>query len=82
MVNRENFVEWLYWAIFSTTVEDGAEFVTEVEEFLAGMEERDGTKLVPGYDPKIKSIRVTFDPVRTAHRPLIWYLVSVSLSGS
>jgi len=76
-VNRDNFVEWLYWAIFSSTVEDGEEFLSEVEEYLTDMEQREGVKLIPGHDPKIKPIRVTLDPVRTTHRPLIWYLVSI-----
>ena len=73
-------MEWLYWAIFSSTVEEGMEFVPEVEEILAEMEQRDGTKLIPGYNPNIKSIRVTLDPVCATHRPLIWYLVSIILS--
>ena len=51
--------------------------MSEVEEYLAEKEQRDGTKLIPGHNPKIKPIRVTLDPVRTTHRPLIWYLVSV-----
>jgi len=76
LVNRDNFVEWLYWAIFSSTPEGGEEFLSEVEEYLAEMEQRDGTKLIPGHNPEIKPIRVTLDPVRTTHRPLIWYLVS------
>lgn len=75
-------MEWVYWAIFSSTVEDGDEFTTEVEEFLEEVERRDGMKHPPGYDPKIKSLRVTLDPVRTTHRPLIWYLVSISVSLS
>jgi hypothetical protein len=80
-VNRDNFVEWLYWAIFSSTVEDGEEFLPEVEEYLVELERRSGVKLIPGHNPKIKPIRVTFDPVRTTHRPLIWYLVSIRLSN-
>ena len=76
-VCRDNFVEWLYWAIFSSTVEDGEEFLPEVEEYLAEMEQRDGIQLMPGRTPDIKPIRVTLDPVRTTHRPLIWYLVCV-----
>ena len=72
-------MEWMYWAIFSSTVEDGEEFLSEVEEYLEEMGQRDGTKLIPGHDPKIKSIRVTLDPVRTTYRPLIWYLVSTYL---
>ena len=79
LVNRDNFVEWLYWAIFSSTVKDGEEFLSEVEEYLVDLEQRHGTKLIPGHNPKIKPIRVTFDPVRTTHKPLIWYLVSICL---
>ena len=74
-MNRDNFVEWLYWAIFSSTVDDGKEFISEVEEYLVELEQHGGIKLTPGFDPKIKPIRVTLDPVRTTHRPLIWYLV-------
>lgn len=74
-VNRENFVEWLYWAIFSSTVEDGEEFLSEVEEYMAEMEQPGGITLTPGYTTKIKPIRVTIDPVRTTHRPLAWYLL-------
>jgi len=80
LVNRDNYVEWLYWAIFSSTVEEGKEFVPEVEEILAELEQRDGSKLIPGHNPNIKSIRVTLDPVCATHRPLIWYLVSIPLS--
>lgn len=72
-------MEWLYWAMFSSTVEDGKEFLPEIEEYLVELERRDGTKLMPGHDPRIKSLRVTLDPVRTAHRPLVWYLVSIRL---
>ena len=74
-------MEWLYWAIFSSTVKDGKEFLPEVEEYLVDLEQRNGTKLMPGHDPKIKPIRVTLDPVRTVHKPLVWYLVSICLSG-
>lgn len=79
LVNRDNFTEWLHWAIFSSTVEDAEGFLSEVEEYLTELEQRDGIKLVPGYTPGIKAIRVTLDPVRTAHRPLVWYLLVASL---
>lgn len=75
LVNRDNFVEWLYWAIFSSPVEEGEEFTSEVEEYLVEMKQWDGIELIPGHTPDIKPIRVTLDPVRTIHRPLIWYLV-------
>lgn len=77
LVNRDNFVEWLYWAIFSSTVEDGEEFVSEVEEYLVETEQRNGINFIPGHTPEIKTIRVTLDPVRTIHRPFIWYLVRI-----
>ena len=49
-------------------------------KYLVELEQHSGTKVIPGHDPKIKPIRVTLDPVRTAHKPLIWYLVSTCLS--
>lgn len=81
LVNRDNFVEWLYWAIFSSTVENGEEFIPEAEEYLAEMERHDWIQLIPGHTPEIKPIRVTLDPVRTVHRPFIWYLVCIRLTG-
>ena len=74
-LDRDTFVEWLHWAVFSSTVEDGVEFLSEVDEYVAEMEQRNGITFLPGPSPKIKPIRVTLDPVRTTHRPLIWYLV-------
>ena len=81
LLNRENFVEWLYWAIFSSTVEDGEEFMSEVEEYLAEVELHDWITLTPGHAPETKPIRVTLDPVRMLHRPLIWYLVCITLAN-
>lgn len=80
LVNRDNFAEWLYWAIFSSTVEDGEEFMSEAEEYLVEMGRCDGMELIPGHTPEIKPIRVTLDPVRTVHRPLVWYLVRSHLA--
>lgn len=51
--------------MFSSTFEDEEEFTLEVEEFLKEMEQRDGTNLKPSHNPKINSIGVTLDPVRT-----------------
>jgi len=49
-------------------------------KYLVELEQRSGTKLTPGHDPKIEPIRATLDPVRTAHKPSIWYLVSIYFS--
>lgn len=78
-VARDNFIEWLYWAVFFSPTEGGEEFLPEIEEYLAEMEQRGGIELIPGRNPKIRPVRVTLDPVRTAHRPLVWYLLVGSI---
>ena len=46
-------------------------YVREVENIL-------GRRLEAGYSEEAKSLRLTFDPVVTLHRPIPWYLVSTS----
>ena len=62
---------------------DDPELVEELEHYLRGFEKMLGRPLEPGSakngQDRIKSIRVTLDPVRMLHRPLIWYLVSGSV---
>jgi hypothetical protein len=77
-IKRDNFVEWLYWAIFSTS-HDGEKaqtYADEAEEYLKFKEEIDGRSLEPGHEKDVKSVKVTLDPVITTHRPLLWYTVN------
>lgn len=78
-IKRDNYVEWLYWAIFSTShdSEEAQEYVEEVEQYLKYKEDVDGQSLEPGHDADVKPIKVTLDPVVTTHRPLIWYFVNI-----
>ena len=46
-------------------------YVREVENIL-------GRRLEAGYNEEAKSLRLTFDPVVTLHKPILWYLVSTS----
>ena len=79
-------MEWLYWAIFSTShdSEEAQTYADEIEEYLKFKEEIDGRPLQPGHEKDVRPVKVTLDPVVTTHRPLLWYFVNTPelVSGS
>jgi hypothetical protein len=80
---REVAVDWLLWALFSTTRSDGLveEHKEEIDGYIEEIERILGTRLEPGTDDGARSLRITLDPVTMLHRPLIWYSVCYSSTG-
>jgi hypothetical protein len=80
--NREDAIDWLFWALFSpaTTRSDGfvEDYKEEIDGYIEEIEKRLGTRLKPGSDSGVRSFRITLDPVAMLHRPLIWYSVCYS----
>ena len=76
-MKRDNIVHWTLWALFASDTmrpkweEEVDGYVREVENIL-------GRRLEAGYSEEAKSLRLTFDPVVTLHKPILWYLVSTS----
>lgn len=80
---REDAVDWLLWALFSPTVtrSDGSlveAYKEEIDGYIEEIEKILGTRLEPGTDSGIRSMRITLDPVTMLHRPLVWYSVCVT----
>jgi hypothetical protein len=76
-MKREDAVDWLLWALFSCEREDALEeWTEELDTYIKMVEEMLGRKLEEGRGEGVRSMRLTFDPVKVAHRPLIWYSVS------
>lgn len=76
---RDNVLEWLLWALFSTAMgARGAwtQWEAEMSEYVAVVERVLGRALPGGYNEATPCMRLTLDPVRMVHRPLLWYLVS------
>ncbi|KAH7880325.1 uncharacterized protein C8R40DRAFT_1032949 [Lentinula edodes] len=75
-IKRQNVVEWILWALFSATPETAQEsWEEEMEEYVTKVEELLGMKLEQGRIHTTSALRLTLDPVKMVHRPLIWYLV-------
>lgn len=74
---RGNVLEWLLWALFSTSrsVRWPEEWEDEIIEYMAAVENVLGRALQEGYNEDAPCMRLTLDPVRMLHRPLLWYLV-------
>lgn len=75
-IRRDNIVEWILWALFSTNrdaiLEDWEE---ELEGYIKIVERLMGRKLEDGWNEEIKCMKVTLDPVVALHRPFLWYSV-------
>ncbi|KAF8719135.1 hypothetical protein RHS02_09094, partial [Rhizoctonia solani] len=77
-VPRENVAQWLKWGFFAGEPcinEKCSKHDEELEEYVQALEKSLGKRFSPGYDPKLKSIRITLDDVVVYHRPVIWYFV-------
>ncbi|TCD68184.1 hypothetical protein EIP91_011355 [Steccherinum ochraceum] len=78
-IRRENVYIWLYWSIFNetfTTMDDIPRTKRRLlDETVELLERRAGMKFPGGFNPEVSTLRLTVDPVTTAARPLVWYLV-------
>ncbi|KAI5802796.1 Alpha/Beta hydrolase protein [Pyronema domesticum] len=76
-VYRENLAEFLAWGFLDrdTLPEKGSEDWEELEGYVDATEKAMGLELKPGYNPEVKALRLTVDPVRMTHRSLAWYLM-------
>lgn len=79
-IRRENMIEWLLWSLFGSHLDIlNEELTEELEGYIAQLETLSGRPIGHGRNEKIKSIKVSLDPVVTVHRPLIWYSVRTSV---
>ncbi|KAF7976521.1 hypothetical protein HWV62_6341 [Athelia sp. TMB] len=75
---REDVVHWILWALFSADRAE-PEWEQEINEYVSQIEDILDRKLERGSKEALatesKSMRLTFDPVVTLHRPFIWYTI-------
>lgn len=82
-IRRDNVVEWLLWALFSSSRDASlGEWEEELEGYIKSIERLMGRKLENGGNERVKCMKVTMDPVVSLHRPLLWYIVSIFLVPS
>jgi hypothetical protein len=74
-IKRENLKEFFLWAFFNRGGPPGDDN-EELEEYVAQTEELLGREIAPGKG-NATCLRLTLDRVDMAHRPLVWYGVSV-----
>lgn len=73
-LRREDVKDFIVWGLWNR-VERLPEDEEELDEYLAYTEDVLDWKF-PAGKSGIKSMMVTFEPVRMMHRPLLWYTVS------
>lgn len=75
-IRRGNVADWLAWSAFNTHPPDVTPEQTAVIDSLIGMfEKRCRRKFPSGQNPKVRSIRLTLDPIPFLPRPMLFYAV-------
>ncbi|GJE96956.1 alpha/beta hydrolase [Phanerochaete sordida] len=75
-IRRENVVEWILWAFFSSSRDQlRDEWREEIEEYIHALENLLGRKIEPGRNQEIDCMKVSLDPVTSLHRPFLWYCI-------
>ncbi|EKM52202.1 uncharacterized protein PHACADRAFT_148672 [Phanerochaete carnosa HHB-10118-sp] len=75
-IRRENVIEWILWAFFSSTRDQLVEeWWAEIEDYIRALETLLGRNIEPGRNEEIKCMKVSLDPVYALHRPMIWYSI-------
>lgn len=77
-IKHDNVKEWLAWALVSAPLEDAIKDKQKdelLEQGVQWVEERIKAKMSPGYNPKVRCIRLTLDRVKVHNRPLGYYVV-------
>lgn len=73
-IYRENWRSWVAWVFFDAEVPDlSATELDELNTLLLDLEKRMQCTFKEGYNPSVKCIRLTKDPVFVTHRPLVYY---------
>jgi hypothetical protein len=76
---REDAIDWILWSLFACEREHALdEWIEELNGYVQILEKMLGRELRVGRGNGVKSIRLTFDRVKVAHRPLVWYTVSTT----
>jgi len=79
-LRRGNIKEWVAWAFFNCGLERVpqarcAEMEELTDEIVRWME----VHLEPGYNHEAACMRLTMDPIPSAHRPLVYYAVTQTI---
>ncbi len=68
----------LAWSFFASSIEEvrqNIEYMTELNETISIIENTKKVKFSEGYNPDIRCIRLTLDPIKAIPRPFVFYIV-------
>lgn len=76
-IRRQNVEAWILWTIFSTGSHraNHEEWKEEINGYVNEVERLLGRSLEIGVTEGVDSMRLTLQPVITAHRPFMWYTI-------
>lgn len=83
-IYEDNVREWLAWAFSACSLKDALanpQYAHLINDGLEMVKLRLGwPDMKKGFNPRVKAIRLTLDPVQTMHRPFGYYVVTNGVS--
>ncbi|TCD64755.1 hypothetical protein EIP91_003646 [Steccherinum ochraceum] len=84
-IRKDNIYTWMHWSIFNdsfTSMEDiPMARRLHLDEMMERLERRAGMKFPEGFNPEVRTLRLSVDPVTVAARPFIWYIILFTVSS-
>jgi len=83
-IHHDNLFEWFAWSMFVCKTEDLNESQKRsVRNIVKLVEKKLNYKFPVGYNPSVKAVRFTIEPMKTFYRPLLVYMIilAVKISG-
>ncbi|CAG8627302.1 6269_t:CDS:2 [Funneliformis mosseae] len=80
-IRRGNLEEWLAWCFFASSIEEirqNTEYIAELYETIAIIENSKKINFTEGYNPDIQCVRLTLDPIKAIPRPFVFYVVCIT----
>jgi len=79
-IYADNAREWICWAMYNCELREVPESrKDELEKLFRMAQQFFEIDFRKGYNPKIRSMRLSLDPILSEHRPLLYYLFTTSI---
>ncbi|KAK4653850.1 hypothetical protein QC762_511350 [Podospora pseudocomata] len=82
-IKRDNIRDFILWGFFDTdsTAPLTPEIEPEIDSYISHIETLSNRKFPPGRGNSTTALRLTFDPIQTRYRSIIWYLLVCAIDA-
>ncbi|KAK4172081.1 hypothetical protein QBC36DRAFT_338695 [Triangularia setosa] len=83
-IKRQNIRDFILWGFFDSSSSSeplSSEIETEIESYISHLEALSNRQFPPGRGSSTIALRLTFDPIETRYRSVVWYLLICAIDA-